>query len=796
MTIAVPKQDPTTSAKEDGRILRVAVIGSGLMGAGIAAHCANAGCDVVLMDIVPDGAEDPDVLPKGAIKNMLKANPEVLMHPDFAERITPANLDDSLHLLADRDWVIEVVIERLDIKRDVYAKLAEYMPEHAILSSNTSTLPRSKLVAGMPSSLSSRFLITHFFNPPRYLPLLEVVTSKEVPEETLQRFTSFADEKLGKRVTLCNDTPGFIGNRLGIYFVQRAIAATLDHGFTVEQADAMLGRPIGLPKTGVFALMDLVGIDLVPHVIESMVQHLPKEDALHTIAGRGGDIITAMIEDGYTGRKGKGGFYRLNTDDGQRIKEARDLQTGEYATANRRAAFPSAKIGKQGLARLIEKDDAGSRFVKEILLDTFAYAASLVPVVSADIASIDGAMQVGYNWKKGPFQMMDELGLDWLITELEALDKDVPDFLRLAAENGGFHGTLEGEPTRITTEGTYVLVPRPAATFTVADLKRRQGRAIKRNGSASLWDAGDGVLLVEYHSKLNAMDPNSMEMLMTAVDIAENEGWKGILIGNDGSHFCAGANLGLALFAANLGAWKEVEQFIKLGQDTYQTLKYAEVPVVAAAAGMCVGGGCEVLMHCDAVQAHSESYIGLVEVGVGIIPGWGGCKEILGRLPNFGISSGGPMGAPMQAFENIGLAKVAKSAEQARELGYLRPTDQISMNRDRLLADAKARVLKLAEDYSPPEPHTYHLPGPSGRLALEMALNDLASSGKATPHDVVVVGELAKVLTGGDDADVMVEIGEDEILALERAAIATLAKDVASLDRMEHMLATGKPLRN
>ena len=796
MTIAVPKQDSSTTPKEEGGIHRVAVIGSGLMGAGIAAHCANAGCDVVLMDIVPDGADDPDVLSKSAIKQMLKANPEVLMHSDYVERITPANLDDSLHLLADRDWVIEVVIERLDIKRDVYAKLAQYMPEHAILSSNTSTLPRSKLVAGMPSGLSNRFLITHFFNPPRYLPLLEVVTSQEVPEETLERFTSFADEKLGKRVTLCNDTPGFIGNRLGIYFVQRAIAATLDHGFTVEQADAMLGRPIGLPKTGVFALMDLVGIDLIPHVIESMVQHLPKEDALHTIAGRGDDIITAMIANGYTGRKGKGGFYRLNTDDGQRIKEARNLQTGNYAPANRRAAFPSAKIGKQGLARLIEKDDDGSRFVKEILLDTFAYAASLVPVVSDDIASIDGAMQVGYNWKKGPFQMMDELGLDWIISELESLGKDVPDILRSASENGGFHGTLEGEPTRITTEGTHVLVPRPASTFTVADLKRRQGRAIKRNGSASLWDAGDGVLLVEYHSKLNAMDPNSMEMLMTAVDIAENEGWKGILIGNDGSHFCAGANLGLALFAANLGAWKEVDQFIKLGQDAYQTLKYAEVPVVAAAAGMCVGGGCEVLLHCDAVQAHSESYIGLVEVGVGIIPGWGGCKEMLARLPAFGISSGGPMGAPMRAFENIGLAQVAKSAEQARDLGYLRPTDHISMNRDRLLADAKARVLKLAEDYTPPEPHIYHLPGPSGRLALEMALNDLALSGKATPHDVVVVGELAKVLTGGDDADVMVEIGEDEILALERAAIATLAKDVATLDRMEHMLAKGKPLRN
>ena len=796
MTLSAPLEQAAVALPNEGGIRKVAVIGSGLMGAGIAAHCANAGCDVVLMDIVPKDADDPDVLAKGAIAQMLKSDPQVLMHPDNADRITPANLEDGLHLLADRDWVIEVVIERLDIKRDVYAKLAEHMPAHAILSSNTSTLPRAKLVAGMRDDLANRFLITHFFNPPRYLPLLEIVSSDDVPTSTLERFTSFADQRLGKRVTLCNDTPGFIGNRLGIYFVQRAIAATLDHGFTVEQADAMLGRSIGLPKTGVFALMDLVGIDLVPQVVESMVQHLPETDALHEIAGIGGEIITAMIEDGYTGRKGKGGFYRLNTDDGQRVKEARSLIDGSYATANRWAGFPSAKIGRQGIARLIEKNDEGSRFVAEVLLDTFVYAANLVPEVSDDIAAIDGAMQVGYNWKKGPFQMMDDLGLDNLISMLEAAGKDVPSLIRLAQEKGGFHGSLEGEPTRLTLDGSREIVPRPADTFTVADLKRRQGRALKRNGSASLWDAGDGVLLVEYHSKLNAMDPMSMEMLLTAVDMAENEGWKGILIGNDASHFCAGANLGLALFAANLGAWKEVDQFIALGQTAYQALKYAEVPVVAAAAGMCVGGGCEVLLHVDAVQAHAESYIGLVEVGVGIIPGWGGCKEMLARLPAFGLVEGGPMAGPMKAFENIGTAQVAKSAAQARDLGYLRPTDRITMNRDRLLAEAKARLLELAEDYTPPEPHTYHLPGPSGRLALEMALNDLALTGKATPHDVVVVTELAKVLTGGDDADIMVETTEDEILALERAAIATLAKHVGSLDRMEHMLAKGKPLRN
>ncbi len=796
MSIAVFPQNYIEPTQQENSIRRVAVIGSGVMGAGIAAHCANAGCEVLLMDIVPKGAQERNVLALKALEEMATANPEVLMHPDFAGRITAGNLEDDLELLADCDWVIEVVVERVDIKRKVYANIAEHLSETAILSSNTSTLPRVELIVGMEASLASRFLITHFFNPPRYLPLLEVVGGEEVSEKVMARFQCFAEQSLGKRVTICNDTPGFIGNRLGIYFVQRAIAATLEHGFTVEQADAMLGLPLGMPKTGVFGLMDLVGIDLVPNVIANMVELLPATDALHEIAGFGGEIIETMIADGYTGRKGKGGFYRLNTEGGQRIKEARNLKTGEYAPANRRAAHPSAKIAKQGLSRLFEHGDAGAQFVKEILIDTLAYAAGLVPEVSDDISAIDGAMRVGYNWKQGPFEMIDAIGAEWLVNELEAAGRKVPEILQLAVSAGGFHAVAENELTRLTNDGTHILVERPAETFTVADLKRRQGRAIKRNGSASLWDAGDGILLVEYHSKMNTIDPNSLEMLLAAVDLAESDGWRGILIGNDAQHFCAGANLGLALFAANLGAWQELEGFISLGQQAYQALKFAEVPVVSAASGMCLGGGCEVLLHSDAVQAHSESYIGLVEVGVGIIPAWGGCKEILARLPEFGLSTGGPMGAPMQAFETIGLAKVAKSAEQARALGFLRPSDRISMNRDRLLADAKTLLLELAEDYSPPEPHTYVLPGSSGRVALEMALSDLALSGKATPHDVTVIGELARVLSGGDSADVTRTLSEDDILKLEREAIISLSRQEATLARMEHMLAKGKPLRN
>jgi 3-hydroxyacyl-CoA dehydrogenase len=687
-------------------IKKVAVIGSGVMGSGIAAHCANAGCEVLLLDIVDDESSDRSAIAKNAIKYMHKSNPEMLMQRKNSKLITPGNIDDDLHKLIDCDWVIEVIIENLDIKKKLYKKLAQKIGKDTILSSNTSTIPRSELITDMTTDLSSRFLITHFFNPPRYLPLLEVVSSPEVNADVLDRFCTFADIDLGKRVTICNDSPGFIGNRLGIYFIQRAYKATIDHGLSIEQADAMLGRPIGLPKTAVFALMDLVGIDLIPHVTGSLISHLGENDPFHKIAGVGKDTITSMIDEGYTGRKGKGGFYRLNRENGKKIKEARSLITGEYKTAKRKAGFSSAKMGKRGIAEIMDCDDKGAEFVSDVLLDSLSYAAYIVPEVSEDIYAIDGAMKVGYNWKKGPFEMMDAIGPKSMVNRLKDSNKSVPPFLALAAEKGMFYGIDSGEITRLSPNGEMVIIERNEDTLTVADLKRR-GKPLKRNGSASIWDMGDQVLLVEYHTKMNAMDPMNMEMLLNAVDMAENEGWKGIVIGNDAANFCAGANLGLALFAANLAAWKDLDDFIGLGQDTYQTLKFSEVPIVAASTGLCLGGGAEVLMHCDAVQAHSESYVGLVEVGVGIIPAWGGCKEYLGRVKEFGLVSNGPMGAVMKAFEVIGTAQVAKSADQARTMGFLGPNDRITMNRDRLLSDAKKTLIELSKDYSPPEPRTY-----------------------------------------------------------------------------------------
>ena len=774
-------------------IEKVAVIGSGVMGAGIAAHCANAGCEVLLLDIVKD-ENNRNSVAQSAIQQMLKSNPEMLMHKRNVKLISAGNIEDDLSKLSDVDWVVEVVIENLEIKRSLYENMSNHIGPDTIVSSNTSTLPRSALVEGMSDDMASRFLITHFFNPPRYLPLLEVVTAEEVDDSLVERICSFADQRLGKRVTMCNDTPGFIGNRLGVYFIQRAFKATLDHGLTVEQADAMLGRPIGVPKTAVFGLMDLVGIDLVPHVTSSMLEHLPSDDPFHDIAGTGGEIIEAMIADGYTGRKGKGGFYRLNKEGGKRVKEARNLSTGEYSAANRRAAFSSAKMGKQGLSRLMDYPDEGAAFVTDVLLDTLSYAAHIAPQVCDDIYSIDGAMKVGYNWKKGPFEMMDSIGISDMVTRLKEAGREVPDLLAKAAEKGSFYSVEDGEIFQLDFDGVMVQVNRPESTLAVADLKRR-GKPLKRNGSASIWDMGDDILLVEYHSKMNAVDPFIIEMLVDAVDLVEFGDWKGIVIGNDGSNFSAGANLGLVLFAVNLASWNEVEGFISAGQDAYQALKYCEVPVVAASTGMCLGGGAEILLHCDAIQAHSESYIGLVEVGVGIVPAWGGCKELLARLNKFNLVPEGPMGAAMKAFEYIGTAKVATSAEQARSMGFLGPDDGITMNRDRLLADAKQRALEMIDGYEPPEPHTYVLPGDSGFTALELAVKDLALSGQATPHDVVVTRELARILTGGD-TDITESLTEEDILEMERKAIGWLGRQPDTLARMEHMLNTGKPLRN
>ena len=773
-------------------IEKAAVIGAGLMGGGIAAHIANAGLDVVLLDIVPDGGGNRSALAEGAVARMLKTDPAPFMEKADAKRIATGNIEDHLHLLSDADWIVEAVIERVDAKQAVYAKIDSVRKEGAIVSSNTSTIPSSVLLDGMPEAFARDFLITHFFNPPRYMRLLEVVAGPKTRADAVAQICEFADRKLGKGVVACNDTPGFIANRIGTYWLVAAVRAAVEGGVTVEEADALLSRPIGVPKTGVFGLIDLVGLDLMPLVGRSLRDTLPASDPFHAVYDEPA-FINEMIESGYIGRKGKGGFYRLKPDSATKEKEVRDLASGAYGPA-RRPRLESIEEAGRSLRALFEYPDKTGAYAWRVMSGTLAYAAGLVPEIADDVEAVDRAMRLGYAWKRGPFELIDEVGAAWFAGKLADEGRAVPPLLQAAADAGGFYRIVDGRAEHLAGSGRYAPLVRPEGVLLLSDIKRST-KPLARNGSASLWDIGDGVACLEFHAKMNALDTEIMALVAQSVEIVSG-GMKALVIHNEGSNFSVGMNLGLALFVVNVGAWPMIEETAKQGQEAFKALKFAPFPVVGAPSGMALGGGCEVLLHCDAVQAHAESYMGLVEVGVGLVPGWGGCKELMVRALTAGRPGfGGAMPAVSKVFETIGLAKVSRSAKQARGLGFLREGDGISANRDRLLADAKAKALALAEGYAPPEPAVVKLPGKTGRVALKMAVRGLAKTRKATPHDLVVIEHLGNVLTGGE-TDATREVSEDRLSELEREALLALIRMPATIARMEHMLETGKPLRN
>lgn len=777
-------------------IKKAAVVGSGVMGGAIAAHLANAGIPVVLLDI-PSKDGDRSAIAKGAVERMLKTDPAPFMSPRNAALIAPGNLEDDLKLLADCDWIVEAVLENIEIKHDLYAKIETVRKAEAIVSSNTSTIPLHNLAEGRSEDFRRHFAITHFFNPPRYMRLLELVAGPDTRPEVVEALTKFADIRLGKGVVPAKDTPGFIGNRIGMMWLQAGVNAAMDNKLSVEEADAVAGKVMGFPKTGIFGLLDLVGIDLMPHIAASMSQALPKDDPyLRTF--RKSPLIEKMIATGYTGRKGKGGFYRLNTAGGGRVKEAIDLDTGEYAlpeTVSIASLDAALADRKTGLRTLLSGDDKGAKFAWAMLGPTFAYAADLVGTIADTPVDIDTAMKLGYGWKFGPFELMDQLGTDWLAKRYAADGQSVPKMLAVAAGRP-FYRTDNGRLEVLGGDGKYAKLVRPEGVLLLADIKRAS-KPLAKNGSASLWDIGDGVICLEFHSKANALDPDIMAMIGNAMGLigAGKGPFKALVIANDGENFSVGANLGLVAFVINIALYEQLEQLIAAGQSVYKALKYAPFPTVAAPAGRALGGGCEITLHCAAVQAHAETYMGLVEVGVGLVPGWGGCKEMLFRHTANPHRKKGPMPPVVEAFTTISLAKVSRSAVEAKELLYLRPDDGITMNRDRLLADAKARALALAKDYKPPQPMELRLPGPAGKAALALAVDDFAKQGKALPYDVVVSDALATVLTGGD-TDPMDIVTEDQLLTLERKVFVGLTRNEGTIDRIEHILETGKPLRN
>ena len=769
-------------------IRQVCVVGAGVMGVAIAAQIANSGTPVLLLDIPPkDPAAPRDKVAREAVARALKTEPAPFMSRDAAKLVATGCIDDDLAQVAECDWIIEAIIERLDLKQALYRKLDTHRRPGCAVSSNTSTIPLAQLTAGLPERFAADFLITHFFNPPRYMRLLEIVPGTHTNPALLAHISDFCDRRLGKSVVRAHDTPGFIANRIGTFWLQRGLLAAMDAGLTVEEADAAMGRTLGIPKTGIFGLLDLVGLDLMPHINASMQASLPASDPFRAVL-REVPLLNRMIEQGLIGRKGRGGFYRINRTGGK-IKESIGLVTGEYEPS-RRAELPATL--SRDPAALLASDHKLGRYAWTVMGATLSYAASLVPEIADDIASVDAAMRLGFNWKFGPFELLDRIGPAVVAERLAREGAEVPKLLANVGD-GHFYRTEGGQVSQFGVDGGLHPVARAEGVLLLEDSKRNTAPLLK-NGSSAAWDIGDGVVCFEIATKMNSFDEQVLTLLGKTIALVK-ERFAALVLYTDAENFSAGANLGLALFAANIAAWSEIEKSISAGQQAFKALKYAPFPVVAAPAGLALGGGCEIALHADAIQAHAELYMGLVECGVGLVPGWGGNGEMLARLQSAPGMPKGPMPAASKLFETVSTATVSKSAAEAQGLHFLRETDGITMNRDRLLADAKARALAMVADYAAPAVPEYRLSGAGGRAAMQLAAAALHKQGLAKTHDLVVADGLAEVLSGGD-ADLVDLVGEKSLLEIERRMFMRLIRTPATLARIEHMLETGKPLRN
>lgn len=763
------------------KIKKAAVIGAGVMGSGIAAHLANAGLDVVLLDMEKTFAD-------GGVARQLKANG--FMDPGFATRIATGSTKEDLALIADADWIVEAVAERLDIKQTLYRAIGGVRKKGSIVSSNTSTIRLQSLVEGLPEGFAADFLITHFFNPPRIMRLLELVSGEATNPEVTATIRDFADRGLGKSVVICKDTPGFIANRIGNYWMVVAQNEAIELGLDAEVADAIIGKPFGIPSTGIFGLLDLVGIDLMPTILRSLQKATPAGDAVKDYDAEPA-LIARMIAENRLGRKSGAGFVRLSPD--RKSCDVTDLKTGDYRP-QKTVSSESLDASGGDPRELMEHSGLGGHYASVVMEKALAYAASLVPDIADTPDAVDEAMRAGYGWKQGPFELIDRLGADWLKARLEARGVPVPGYLSLAAEKGGFYSVVGGKRANLLPDGAIEPTAKGDGALLLADLKLA-GKPVEDWGAASLWDLGDGVACLEFRTKMNTFNRALLDAINKAIERTAAD-FKALVIGSDAAAFSAGADLRALVDMLEKSDRQTLIAFIDHGQRTFKALKYAPFPVVGAAAGLALGGGCEILLHCDAIQAHAELSIGLVETRIGVVPGWGGCKEMILRFSASIAGLRGPVAPALAAFNLIAPAKVSASAFDARRLGYLKATDGITMNRSRLIADAKTKALALAESYVTPEQAVIAMAGPSGASAIQNLVEGEALAGRATEHDAAVWRALAYVLTGGTSADPLKPLAEDDVIALERESFVDLLETPATVDRVKHMLATGKPLRN
>ena len=739
------------------KINKVVVIGSGTMGSGIAAQLCNANVPVTLLDLTTDISEK-------AKEKILKSRPPLLIDKSKINNINVGNIVDNFNEVGEADWIVEAVVERIDIKHNIYEKIFKERKSGSIVSSNTSSIPIKVLSEKLSEEEKKDFCITHFFNPVRYMDLLEIVKSENNDLEKINSLKSFCEKDLGKGTILCNDTPGFLGNRIGVYAMQVAMTEAFKMKLTIEEADAVFGRPMGIPKTGVFGLYDLIGIDLMSDVLKSFIKELPENDEFQIVA-KEIPLIKKLIETGYTGRKGKGGFYRMNKTDNKKVLEGINLETGEYSTSKK------FNLGseKMDIVNLINRKEKYGEYAWSVISKIIKYASSLVPGITDKFNDIDEAMRLGYNWTKGPFEILKEIGVKNFFERIDSFEnnKFLENLSKSKDEN--FYGERQLY-THLETLGKI----KPKAI------------KVDKNNSAEIYRFND-FNIVEFTTKANALDYDSMDSLKNATD-------KPLIIINEAMQFSAGVNLSYTMDFANKGDFKSIEKFVKYFQETCKHLKYSKHPVISAPSGLTLGGGFEVLCQSNFVVSHTNIVVGLVETIVGLIPAGGGCKEMLWRWSQTEEAKQDPDYAPLKVFDIIGYAKTATSAIEAEPLKYLKSEDKKIMSRNSLLSVSKD-ILDNNKNFTPPAECTFNLSGKVVKEKMIKLLEKLYNDKVILDHGMEVGKELANVLSGGNTT-IEKTISEDDLFKLELYAFMRLIETQKTQERIKHTLATGKPLIN
>lgn len=794
------------------RIRKAAVLGSGVMGAGIACHFANIGLEVLMLDIVPrempEGKEnDPAVrnsIGIAALKAAIKNKPAALYDKKFASRITVGNFEDDFEKIKDCDWIIEVVVERLDIKNIVFEKVDKYRRQGSLVTSNTSGIPIHMMLDGRSDDFKKNFCGTHFFNPPRYMALLEVIPTPETDQEVVDFFMDYGDRFLGKQTVLCKDTPAFIANRVGVYAMAKIYQLTTEIGLSINEVDALTGPTIGRPKTGTFRLGDLVGHDTAAKVIAGIKQNCPDDEQAGTFEVP--KYLQFLLDNNFLGNKSGQGFYKRTKEKdekGKRIILSLNLETLEYEQAAK-PKLPSLAIAKQTenlgnrIRSVFGAEDKGGELVRRSLLGLFAYVSNRIPEISDHLFSIDDALRAGFGWKIGPFEYWDIIGVKKAAEMAEAAGEAVAPWVNemLGAGVESFYKTENGKRYFYNIEKKgYEPVPG-MEDFIILDHQRDKA-AVYENPEAVLHDIGDGVLCLEFRSKANSIGQGVLEGINKAIEIAEEGNWKGLVIGNNAKNFSVGANLMMIGMMAYEQDFDQLNMAVKYFQDTVMRCRYSSIPVVISTQGYVFGGACETAMHCDAAVCAAESYIGLVEVGVGLIPGGAGTKEFAVRASDSFFAGDVQIPTLIEKFKTIALASVATSAHEAYGLGYLLPEkDSVVANTKRNIAEAKAKVLELADNYVQPiMREDVRVLGQGGLASLYVAANELKLGAYASDHDIKIAKKIAWVLCGGDLTGQQ-KVSERYLVDLEREAFLSLCGEQKTLARIQHMLTTNKPLRN